>query len=71
MTDPVTTVTIIANITTVVTTEAPNPIANFFSFGGLSLDPTSAVLVGIFIGCFIGAFYKEILQILVPEDRGA
>jgi len=71
MTDPVTTVTIVANITTAVTTAAPNPIGEFFSFGGLSLDPTSALLVGMFFGCIIGAFYKEILQILVPEDRGA
>jgi len=71
MTDPITTVTIVANITTIVTTEAPNPIVSFLSFGGLTLDPTSALLVGMLIGCIIGAFHREILQILVPEDHGA
>jgi hypothetical protein len=76
MSDPVTTVTTMAVNTTVttiakVTTEAPNPVMGFLSFGGLSLDPTSALLLGMFIGCIVGALYPEILQLLVPEDRGA
>lgn len=67
----------VTNITTIATTIATtpkpgaDPIASFFTFGGLSLDPTSALLVGMFIGCIVGALYPEILQLLVPEDRGA